>query len=97
MLQQKYRKFRLISWTFVVCGPGASFAGVYRFLFMKPSFGTNIKTQLPQVDNGTILFMIGLLFFCVGVYRLVKPATSFKGEIESEKAMRDQFKKKRTE
>jgi amino acid permease len=93
-LHRKYRKFRLASWVFLVAGLAGTIGGLYRFFLMKSSHGTNIKTQLPQVNNGTILIVLGICFFSIGVYRLVKPGTSFRKHIASEKEFRDQYKKK---
>lgn len=94
-LQKKYRKFRLLSWIYTLLGLGLAIGGVYRFIFLNASYGTNLKTQLPQINNGSASIVIGLLFFIIGVYQLLQPATAFKGEIESWKAMRDQFKRKK--
>jgi hypothetical protein len=91
LMQKKYKNFILYSWLFLVLGVLLFGLGIVKYAFGQPEVGVNLSKLQPTISNGSILLILGLGFFFIGLYRLLTSAKSFNTLLEIEKI--EQIKK----
>jgi uncharacterized membrane protein YiaA len=91
----KYKEFIRLSWLFLTGGFIIFLIGIIRFVFFSPGLGINIKTQQPVVLNGSLLIILGLGFFLIGVYRVTNKNKAFQKEKENEEEIKEIEEKQR--
>lgn len=75
-----FTKFKRLSLFYLIFGFVLLSIGLYRFLFLTPEVGVNLKTMQPVLINGVFIFIIGLGLFCIGLYRVFNQKKAFDEE-----------------
>ena len=94
-IEVKYREFVRLSWLLLIGGFILFSLGLTKFLFFSPGFGINLKTQQPVVLNGSLMIILGLVFFLGGIYRIRHKNKAFQNELKVEKEIKEIEEKQR--
>lgn len=91
----KYKEFIRLTWLFIIGGFISFALGLTKFLFMSPRIGINLKTQHPVVLDGSLMIILGLIFFFLGIYRIKNKKKAFLDELITENKIKEIEEKKR--
>lgn len=75
---KKYKSFLYYSWVILIVGFISLAYGLIKYFFLTPNIGVNFKTQLLVPMDGSISLIIGILFFPIGLYRILNRTKVFK-------------------
>ncbi len=94
-IDKQYKDFNRFSWFILIGGFLAFILGLLKMFFSEPSIGINLKTQQPVIISGSILILVGIVFFVIGLYRVINKTKAFKNQIDIENELQDIEEKKR--
>ena len=74
-----------ISWLSTLVGFVLFCTGLAMLIWGSPRIGFSLKYFQPFVENGSVTMILGLLFFSIGLYRLINRKKILNEELEIEK------------
>ena len=89
-INRKHRFFKFYSWAYFSLGLISLGLGIYFYFFREAVVAVNIKTQQPLMANGTNYLVLGLGFFLIGIYRILRSDKVYKTELEIENVYENQ-------
>ena len=82
---KKYKTFLNYSWGYLIVGLILLTYGSIKYFFLNHEIGIHLKTQQPKLIDGSIALIAGIIFFPIGLYRILNRTKVFKQEEEVNK------------
>jgi uncharacterized membrane protein len=79
-INDSFAKFKRLTYFYLIFGFFLATIGLFKFLYITPELGINLKTMQPVLINGLLIFIIGLGLFCLGIYRIINQKMAFENE-----------------